>query len=393
MRAGFGGRRSAEEFHRAVERSRDGARADADAPAPELLELVAQLRAVEPVAPRPDFSADLRARLMSEAATVLTPTAAKLSLSSRPATAAPARRERRLAVLVGGFAVASAATSMAVASQGALPGDTLYPLKRALEDTSTTIRVDDTARAGSLLDHADVRLSEVEELASQGRAEDPAVLAETLAVFSEQASDASALAIRSYEADGDEAGIEQLRDFTASAMQRLRGLEDVVPTSARGALLTAASVLTGIDETAATLCPGCGPGLAQVPAAAVTPIDDVLGELGEAIDPPVAAPAEPTRPARPGANQPREPRQQDEPRESASEPATTGGGVPVDVDPPTAPPTPEVRNPIKDLAEGLRGGREGRTRTGGLGTVLDETLGNVGEGVGDVLGGLLGPGQ
>ncbi|GAA4684235.1 DUF5667 domain-containing protein [Nocardioides nanhaiensis] len=389
MTAGFGRRRSAEEFHRSVERARAG---DLASSAPgvdaELLELVAQLRAVEPAAPRPDFSADLRSRLMTEAATVLTPTAARLSLAPKTAPtgpARPARRERRLAVLVGGFAVASAATSMAVASQGALPGDTLYPLKRVLEETSTTIRVDDSSRASNLLDHADVRLAEVEELAGAGRAEDTEVVAETLALFAEQATTASDLAIDSYESDGDEASVARLRDFTASSMERLRGLEDVVPESARGALLTAASVLTGIDERAAVLCPGCGPGLTEVPAVAAAPIDDVLGQLGEAIDPvPSAAPRPEPAPER---DRPRRPQQ---PEAAPPVPAPTQTAqVPVEVDPPKAPSEPEVRNPIKDLTDGLRGGRGDSSPTGGIGRVLEETT----DGVGNLLGGLLGPGQ
>lgn len=387
MTAGFGGRRSAEEFHRSVERTRAG---DPAAPTPadaDLLALVAQLRAVETPAPRPDFSADLRARLMTEAATVLTPTAARLSLAPKSPTgpARPARRERRLAVLVGGFAVASAATSMAVASQGALPGDTLYPLKRALEDTSTTIRVDDSSRAGNLLDHADVRLAEVEELAAEGRTEDPEVVAQTLALFAEQATTASDLAIRSYESDGDEASVAQLRDFTASSMERLRGLEDVVPDAARGALLTAASVVTGIDERAATLCPGCGPGLTQVPTVAAAPLDDVLGQLGEAVAPP-APTAAPTPEPTPERDRPRG-QQQPEAATATPRPTQNTSQEPVEVDPPKTPTEPEVRNPIKDLTNGLRGGRGDSSPIGGLGEVLEETT----DGVGEVLGGLLNP--
>lgn len=391
MTAGFGGRRSAEEFHRSVERAAGDPAAPASGADVDLLELVAQLRAVERPTPRPDFSVDLRARLMTEAATVLTPTAARLSLAPKTAPAGPARparRERRLAVLVGGFAVASAATSMAVASQGALPGDTLYPLKRALEDTSTTIRVDDSSRASNLLGHADVRLAEVEELAGEGRVEDPEVVAQTLALFAEQATTASDLAINSYENDGDEASVAQLRDFTASSMERLRGLEDLVPESARGALLTAASVLTGIDERAALLCPGCGPGLTEVPAVAAAPIDDVLGQLGEAIDPPPsAAPSpEPTNERdRPRAQQPQEP----EAGSTTPPRSTQTAQEPVDVDPPKAPTRPEPRNPIKDLAEGLGGGRGSSSPTGGIEKVIEETT----DGVGNLLDGLLGPGQ
>src|SRR4051794_2927570 len=133
----FPARRSAERFDSLVE---GGRRDDVDPATSDLLELVGALRSVPEAQPRPEFVADLRDRLMLAAATELKPVqtgnerddVARLTISPvRP------RRERRVAVGLAAVAVIGATTSMAVASQNAIPGDALYPVKRAIENTET----------------------------------------------------------------------------------------------------------------------------------------------------------------------------------------------------------------------------------------------------------------
>ena len=68
-------------------------------------------------------------------------------LTLRPA-ARRTSRDRRLAVAVGSLALLGAAASVTVGAQVALPGDTLYPMKRAIEDVRTDLAVGD-ARTGS----------------------------------------------------------------------------------------------------------------------------------------------------------------------------------------------------------------------------------------------------
>ena len=51
---------------------------------------------------------------------------------------------------------------MAVAAQTALPGDSLYPVKRAIEDTRTGLASGDTAKGARLLANARGRLDEVD---------------------------------------------------------------------------------------------------------------------------------------------------------------------------------------------------------------------------------------
>ena len=109
------------------------------APHADLLELVSALRSAPEPQARPEFVADLRERLMVAAAAELTPVPAAARhrddvarLTIKPVRT---RRERRLGIALGAVAIIGATTSMAVASQGALPGDALYPVKRAIENT------------------------------------------------------------------------------------------------------------------------------------------------------------------------------------------------------------------------------------------------------------------
>jgi hypothetical protein len=69
-------------------------------------------------------------------------------------------------VLFGG------ASATAYASQSALPGDALYPLKTSLEQTQITLANDAYYQAQLHLEFAQRRLNEIKELLSQGRTND-----------------------------------------------------------------------------------------------------------------------------------------------------------------------------------------------------------------------------
>src|SRR3954471_8360173 len=110
-----------------------------------LLAVVERVRAVPEVAPRAEFAASLRERLMAEAPAALATaardnardqeTTARLTVRRTPSARS---RERRIGVAVAAFSIVGATAASAVASQGALPGDTLYPVKRLIEDTQTS---------------------------------------------------------------------------------------------------------------------------------------------------------------------------------------------------------------------------------------------------------------
>ena len=277
MTPGFGARRGAEEFSSLVEGTSTQERGSSRYG--DLLEIVTSLRETAPVEPRAEFTAALRRDLMAEAGTVLTPAAARLTVTPRRNP-----RERRVAVAIGAFAVVSATTSMAMAAQTALPGETLYPLKRALENASTTIQIDEDAKGASMLEHASGRLDEVDELTRQSDEPNSEAVADTLHAFTDQASSASDLLIASYTDQGDRDDIEELRTFTAQSMAVLNELETVVPDTARAALIEAAQVVNLIDTAAIRLCPTCGDGTAQTPEfEAAASVDEILGDLGSAL--------------------------------------------------------------------------------------------------------------
>ncbi len=390
---GFRARRGAEAFHSTVEARSTDAAADprhAELHA-ELLELVGALRSSPQVEPRGAFVHDLRERLMVEAATALTPTAARLALP--PRTRAP--RERRLAVAVGGFAVISATASMAVAAQSALPGDALYPLKRALENASTTIHVDQDDRGASLLDHASGRLQEVAALTRSSDQDVPGAVNRTLHSFTDQAATASDLMLAAFEQDGRASSIEQLRSFATDSMGQLRELESLVPESSRAALIEATQVVSQIDATAAAVCPSCGQGVGELPAAALSPVDDLIEGLGQqlAVSEPTAAPTEAgdRRGERGRGEGPAQPNPSVDVPDLPIQDGAGGAGR-ADGETPRAKP-PGTRgggsNPVTRLTEGLTGGVDVRgPRTRGS---LDDVLQGPVDGLDEMLDGLEGP--
>ena len=163
MTSVFSVRRRAEEFHTLVEDTSAGS--SADARLADCLDLVAMMRDLPPVEPAPEFTASLREQLMAAADTLLLPSADTQRLTLPPRRTA---RDRRIAAVVGGFAIVGASTSLAVAASTALPGEMLYPLKRALENAETGVRMSDEGKGVSLLANATDRLAEVTALSRTG---------------------------------------------------------------------------------------------------------------------------------------------------------------------------------------------------------------------------------
>jgi hypothetical protein len=281
-------RRGAERFNSLLEGDREAVRAPRDI---ELLELVDALQSVDQVEARPAFVADLRDQLVLAAATELVVPDSPAALTERlTVRSRRTPRERRLAVALGGFAIVGATTSMAVAAQSALPGDVLYPVKRAIENAEAGLSVSDEAKGSTILENAAGRLDEVEQLAQQDEV-DAVAVSETLTTFADQATEASELLMADYAATGSEDSINELRDFAASSIDELAALEEVIPESAEPALLDAAQVLFEIDSLAANLCPLCeSEGITGIPvqllASGDTRLDDAAVAAGaEAEDP------------------------------------------------------------------------------------------------------------
>jgi hypothetical protein len=264
MTPAFSARRRADEFEALLSRPSDAPLTERDAERfAELLDVVSDLRAIPPVSARPEFVSSLRERLMAEADTVLvqqphTPERLAMPVASRP-------RQRRIAVLLGGAALAGAATTMAVAAQTALPGESLYAVKRGIESAELRFASDDAARGRTLLAQAERRLDELEELAAgdaRGRDE---LIPDTLDTFTRQSSDGVGSLLASYAATGTQRDAQHARDFTAASLQRLDELEDQLPESARDELLAAGRTLTDLDIDASTACPSCSGGITTTP--------------------------------------------------------------------------------------------------------------------------------
>jgi hypothetical protein len=241
----------------------------------ELLDVVADLQAVPPVEARREFVVSLRERLMAEADTVLVRQPAAPARLAMPATSRT--RRRTAGALLGGVALVGSAATMAVASQTALPGESLYGVKRGIESAEVRLAADDAARGRALLAQAEHRLTEVEQLADDSGRDQ--LVPDTLDTFTRQAGDGVRALLSSYDATGSDRDAQLARDFTSTSLDRLDGLEEQLPDSARDELLAAGRTLTDLDLEVSTVCPGCTGGITETPEFLLTsaPADLVAG--------------------------------------------------------------------------------------------------------------------
>ncbi|MDT0183570.1 DUF5667 domain-containing protein [Microbacterium sp. ARD31] len=290
MTPAFSARRRADEFEALLSRGPDAPLDERGAARfAALLDVVADLRALPEVAPRAEFVGSLRERLMAEADTVLVrqpPAPERLAMP-----VASRRRDRRIGVLLGGVAMAGAAATMGVAAQTALPGESLYGVKRGIESAEVRLAGDDAARGRTLLAQADTRLAELEEIAG-GQAPE-ALVPDTLETFTRQSSEGVRSLLASYDTTGTTADVQVARDFTAASMDRLESLEGQLPESARDELLAAGRTLTDLDIEASNACVTCGGGITTTPEFLLSsaPVDLLSGlDSDELTLEPAAAP-------------------------------------------------------------------------------------------------------
>lgn len=258
MTSVFSARRRADEFEALVSRTPDGSPSQRDGPYAPLLTVVEELRNAPPVEARPEFVSSLREQLLAEADSVLLPgTQHRLALPPRSR-----RRDRRVAALLGGVVAVGATATVAVASQTALPGESLYPVKRGLESAEVRLASGDAARGEVLMANAERRLVELEALSAEGGARADALIPDTIDDFTAQADQGARLVLGD---DTSSAGAQQVRVFTGASMDRLADLEPALPSSSRDELTRAARRLTAIDEEAVSACPTCSGGVTEVP--------------------------------------------------------------------------------------------------------------------------------
>lgn len=275
MSPAFPSRRRADEFHRLLE---------GDAPSggatelTQLADLVTRLRAEPVVTPRPAFSSDLRSRLVAAAAAQAgspDPVDDKLTVGHELSSDARRRRQRWLTGALAALVVVGGSASTAYASQQALPGDTLYPVKRAIEGIDAGLATSDRDRGVTVLHDAEGRLREVRRL-SERRRPDPERVAAALSTYEEQADRASELLLRDDDGAPDPEAVARLRDFTTDGVRRLTELDAVLPEQALSKLTDAADALLAIDQRIDKVCPSCGGGIDELPS---TLLDNAFGPV------------------------------------------------------------------------------------------------------------------
>lgn len=389
MAPAFTSRARAEEFATLVEGhgAPEGARRRDELV--RLAGLVAAMQALPQVQPRAEFSAALREQLMAEADSL----AAPAEPTRTPARATPRRRDRRVAALVGGFALVGAGTSVAMAAQTALPGDSLYPIKRVVEGAELTV-ADDAARGRELLDQAGTRLGEVADLSVRRLPDDGRLVAPTLEAFTDQATDAAELLVAEHARTGEEEPVLLLRDFARESMDQLAALGALVPEDARDELLLAAEAVQAIDSRAGQACPGCAGEVVVVPTElAAAPAEDLV-----VVAPPEVGPQDEdgTRGGSGGGDVPALPdvRPDELPPGSVNE----GTAVPGTDDAPGTPgPADEPVDPVRSLTDELttRAPSQADTPAPGLGGLLqgatglaEDTTDGLTDGLDDGLGDL-----
>ncbi|MFC8537036.1 DUF5667 domain-containing protein [Streptomyces sp. NPDC057249] len=161
----------------------------------------------------------------------------------------------------GGLTVGVAAGAfggVAAASSDALPGDSLYGLKRGMEDLHLGLTRDDTDRGEIYLDQASTRLGEARRLMERARSghldhEQLGEIRRTLNGMTHDATEGHRLLHAAYERDGALGPIQTLDSFSRSHRDTWAGLRDRLPVQLTDVGNQVSSVFDAIDEEVAPL--------------------------------------------------------------------------------------------------------------------------------------------
>jgi len=247
------------------------------------VELVGRLRTAGAVAPRPEFSAELRHRLMEQAAARAATTTPATLVRSTPddsddppggedvgasVTSIRRRHSRRIRLVASTAALVllGGGIGSAAAAQQAMPGDTLYGMKRSIENVSTNVSVGDDSRGRRDLEHAMTRLSEVQELVDNGGS--VGTINATLDDFSAQARKGVSRLVASYQQDGDESSITAITSFITDARQALGELAPQLPPESLKSAVEALATIEQLAQHTTVACPKCA---APKPASGTQP--------------------------------------------------------------------------------------------------------------------------
>jgi hypothetical protein len=174
------------------------------------------------------------------------------------------RPRTRLAkgLTAGGLSVGVAASAfggVAAASSDALPGDSLYGLKRGIEDFKLNLADGDDERGEMYLDQASTRLSEARRLMERGRGghldhESLGEVRRALSGMRHDASEGHRLLSAAYERDPESLGpIQALSAFSRSHREAWGALRDKLPVQLGDVSEQVSSVFDAIDQEVAPL--------------------------------------------------------------------------------------------------------------------------------------------
>ncbi|MEU0132153.1 MULTISPECIES: DUF5667 domain-containing protein [unclassified Streptomyces] len=161
----------------------------------------------------------------------------------------------------GGLTVGVAAGAfggVAAASSDALPGDSLYPLKRGMEDLSLGMADSDADRGEVYLDQASTRLGEARRLMERGRAGDMdhesiGQVRRALDGVTHDATEGHRLLHSAYRRDGSIGPIQTLDTFSRSHRAGWSSLRDRLPVQLTDVGAKVSSVFDAMDEEVAPL--------------------------------------------------------------------------------------------------------------------------------------------
>lgn len=156
----------------------------------------------------------------------------------------------------GGLTVGVAAGAfggVAAASSDALPGDSLYGLKRGMEDLKRGMADDDSDRGELYLDQASTRLSEARRLMERGRSghldhESLVEVRRTLTGMRHDVTEGHRLLSAAYARDGSLAPIATLNTFSRSHRDTWNGLRDRLPAQLTDVGEDVSSAFDAIDQ-------------------------------------------------------------------------------------------------------------------------------------------------
>nr|WP_206325855.1 MULTISPECIES: DUF5667 domain-containing protein [unclassified Streptomyces] len=156
----------------------------------------------------------------------------------------------------GGLTVGVAAGAfggVAAASSDALPGDSLYGLKRGMEDLKLGMADDDADRGGIYLDQASTRLSEARRLMERTRSgdldhESLSEIRRALGGMKHDAEQGHRLLRQAYDRDGELAPMARLNSFAQAHRNTWNGLRDRLPVQLTDVGEEVSGVFAAIDQ-------------------------------------------------------------------------------------------------------------------------------------------------